>query len=231
MLDPPSISIVVPVRDDVVALATLFDDLDAIADLRAERVVVDGRSSDGSFEFARLRADIALQVGPGRAAQLAAGVAASTGDWVWMLHADTRVSAAAWAALQRAVRRAGATWGRFDVCLDATGWPYRLIATSMNARSRITGICTGDQGLFVSCDALDGIGGVPQQALMEDVELSLRLRRRGPPVCIDVPLVTSARRWQRRGVIPTILLMWRLRLRYFFGASPDALLRIYYDGR
>jgi len=231
MSDASSISIVVPVRDDADALATLLDDLDAIADLRAERVVVDGRSSDGSFAVARSRADVALQVAPGRAVQLAAGVAASAGDWIWMLHADTRVPTQAWAELRRAVRDERATWGRFDVRLDAAGWPYRMIGASMNARSRVTGICTGDQGIFVRRDALASIGGVPLQPLMEDIELTRRLRRRARPVCIEVPLVASARRWQRHGVFPTILLMWRLRLQYYFGAAPEELVRVYYDVR
>jgi len=231
MSDAASISIVVPARDDAPALATLFDDLDAIGDLRAERIVVDGQSSDGSFAVARSRADVALQVAPGRAAQLSAGIAASTGDWIWMLHADTRVPGQAWDALRLAVREERAVWGRFDVRLDAPGWPYRIIGAAMNARSRLTGICTGDQGIFVRRTALDSIGGVPLQPLMEDVELSRRLKRRARPTCVEAHLVTSARRWQRRGVVPTILLMWRLRLQYFFGAAPDALARVYYDGR
>ena len=106
-----------------------------------------------------------------------------------------------------------------------------MIGAAMNARSRMTGICTGDQGIFVRRDALDSIGGVPLQPLMEDVELSRRLKRRARPVCISIPLVTSARRWQCCGIVPTILLMWRLRLWYFLGAAPEALARIYYDGR
>jgi rSAM/selenodomain-associated transferase 2 len=225
------ISIVVPVLDDAIALGRLFDDLDAIDGLTAQRVVVDGGSTDESHAIARARADVALRSAPGRAVQIGAGVAASDGAWIWMLHADTRVSANAWKALERVLRDGGASWGRFDVELDAIGWPYRMIGASMNLRSRATGICTGDQGIFVRRDLLDAIGGMPQQPLMEDIELCRRLRRRSRPLCIDAPLMTSARRWQRRGIIATILLMWRLRLQYYLGVSPDALERVYYDGR
>ncbi len=221
-------SIVVPVRNDATALAALFDDLDRIADCTAERIVVDGGSDDESFAIARMRATHALRSRPGRATQLAAGVRCATGRWIWMLHADSRVTPEAWHALRRALAEAPA-WGRFDVRLDATGPAFRVIERSMNVRSRWTGICTGDQGIFVRRDVLAASGGVPLQALMEDIELSKRLRRHARPTCIGVPLVTSARRWQRNGVLPTILLMWRMRLRYFFGASPDDLQRAY-DG-
>jgi rSAM/selenodomain-associated transferase 2 len=225
-----SISIVIPVLDDAPALSRLLDDLDGIGAIDAERIVVDGGSADGSYALAQRRADVALRSQRGRARQLIAGIAAAQGTWIWMLHADSRVDAAAWRALNDTVAQAGAAWGRFDVRLDDDRPVFRVIERMMNLRSRWSGICTGDQGIFVRRDVLELIDGLPDQPLMEDIELTKRLRRYAKPVCLAVRLRASARRWQQRGVVSTIALMWRLRLQYFFGASPDALERVYYGG-
>ena len=224
------ISIVIPVLNDATALGRLLDDLDSILGIDAERIVVDGGSEDGSYELARERADYALRTAPGRARQLAVGVVAAHGRWIWMLHADTRVDGAAWRALRKAIASDGAAWGRFDVRLSGREAAFRMIETLMNLRSRWSGICTGDQGIFVRRDLLELIDGVPDQPLMEDIELTKRLRRYANPICIDTRLRVSARRWQHRGIISTVLLMWRLRLQYFFGTSPEVLVREYYDG-
>src|SRR5512139_3037745 len=171
-----SISIVIPVLDDAPALSRLFDDLDDIAAIDAERIVVDGGSVDGSYELAQRRADVALRSQRGRARQLIAGISAAQGAWIWMLHADSRVDAAAWRALNDAINQDGAAWGRFDVRLDDERPVFRVIERMMNLRSRWSGICTGDQGIFVRRDVLELIDGVPDQPLMEDVELTKRLR-------------------------------------------------------
>ncbi|HEY6598185.1 MAG TPA: TIGR04283 family arsenosugar biosynthesis glycosyltransferase [Pseudomonadales bacterium] len=222
------ISVIVPVLDDEPALRQLFDDLDAISGFDAERIVVDGGSTDGSFEFAQRRAELALRAPTGRARQLAEGVARARGDWLWMLHADSRVDASVWDALRRAVDSDGAAWGRFDVRLSGRHPAFRVIETLMNLRSRWSSICTGDQGIFVRRDLLDLIDGVPDQPLMEDIELTKRLRRYARPICIDTRLGASSRRWQQRGIAATILLMWQLRLKYFFGVAPEALVQEYY---
>jgi len=221
------VSIVIPVRNDASALRRLFDDFDGLG-VTAQRIVVDGDSRDESLQIAQERADIALSAPPGRGIQLSAGIAAACGRWLWMLHADSRVDAAAWNALQNAL--VDAEWGRFDVRLDDPHPAFRIIERAMNTRSRWTGICTGDQGIFVRRSLLDRIGGMPQQALMEDIELTRRLRRVSAPTCIRSPLGASSRRWRERGILPTILLMWRLRLQYFLGASVDDLARAYYRG-
>jgi rSAM/selenodomain-associated transferase 2 len=225
------ISIVIPVLNDATALGRLLDDLDSILGIDAERIVVDGGSEDGSYELARERADCALRTAPGRARQLAAGIVAAGGRWIWMLHADTRVDGAAWRALREAIASDGAAWGRFDVRLSGREAAFRMIETLMNLRSRWSGICTGDQGIFVRRDLLELVDGVPDQPLMEDIELTKRLRRYAKPICIDTALGVSARRWQQRGIASTVMLMWRLRLQYFFGTPAEVLVREYYDGR
>jgi len=223
-----AISIIIPVLDDAPALRQLLDDLDAIGHTDAEWIVVDGGSSDDSVEIAEGRADRVLRASRGRSRQLTAGIAVSSGAWLWLLHADTRVDAGMWQALQRAVATPGVAWGRFDVRLDGDGFVFRIIETLMNVRSRWSGICTGDQGIFVRRDLLELIDGIPDQPLMEDIELSKRLRRYAKPACLETRLKASARRWEQHGIIATILLMWRLRFQYYIGVSPDVLARRYY---
>jgi rSAM/selenodomain-associated transferase 2 len=220
-------SIVMPVLDEA---PTLRGTLDALAPLRAqgaELIVVDGHSSDGTAEVAAGAADRVLSATRGRASQMNAGAAHASGDVLIFLHADTRLPAAALASIDDALRR-GKAWGRFDVEIDGSAWSFRLIATLMNWRSLLTGIATGDQAMFVERKVFDAIGGFPQQPLMEDIELSARLRRHcGRPACLRARVVTSGRRWERDGVWPTIVLMWRLRLLYALGVAPERLAQRY----
>ena len=97
----------------------------------------------------------------------------------------------------------------------------------MNLRSRLSGIATGDQAMFVTRTTFQSVGGFPDIALMEDVALSHSLKKLSSPLCLRMRVVTSGRRWQRHGLLRTILLMWRLRLAFFLGARPDALARLY----
>lgn len=218
-----TVSAVVPVLNDAEGLASLLADLRGAPDL--EVVVVDGGSEDGSLDVAA-SADVVLTSSPGRGQQIRAGVNHASGDWLWLLHADSRVSRAVISALYGRTARPG--WGFCRVRIDGHGWPLRVVETAMNWRSGITGIATGDQGIFAHRRLLDAIGGVPSLPLMEDVECCRRLRRLGRPRRIETPLVTSARRWQRDGTVPTVFLMWWLRLRYWAGADAADLARRYY---
>jgi len=148
-----------------------------------------------------------------------AGAAVCTGDLLMFLHADTRLPHNADTLVRRATL--GRTqWGRFDVTIDSPRLVMRIVEGLMNLRSRWTGIATGDQAIFVRKDLFNRIGGFPDQPLMEDVALSTRLKRHGPPACLRERVTTSARRWERYGPWRTILLMWRLRAAYFLGADP-----------
>ena len=221
------LSIVMPVLDEGEAIAGA---LDALAELRAlgvEVVVVDGGSQDATVQRARLRADHVLSSPPGRALQMNAGAAKASGDVLLFLHADTRLPGEAERLVLDGLARSTRHWGRFDVTIAGRHPMLPLIAFMMNLRSRITGIATGDQAIFVKRDAFREAGGFPAIPLMEDIALSKRLKRAGRPLCLRERAITSGRRWETHGVFRTILLMWRLRLAYFFGADPATLARRY----
>jgi len=157
-----------------------------------------------------------------------AGAEAASGDVLVFLHADTRLPGGADRAVLDGLAASGASWGRFDVRIEGRHRLLALVAWLMNYRSRLTGIATGDQAMFVTRAAFAAAGGFPALALMEDVALSKRLKRVSSPLCLRERAITSGRRWESRGVVRTIVLMWWLRLRYFLGASPERLRRIYY---
>ena len=229
---PLKLSIIMPVLDEA---ATIEAALIALAPLRAngvEIVVVDGGSRDGTAWLARPLADQVITAPAGRASQMNAGAAIAGGDVLLFLHADTQLPHDADRLLLDALaRHSRAAWGRFDVRIDGGGL-LLLVSLMMNLRSRATGICTGDQALFVTREAFARVGGFPPIPLMEDVALSARLKRVSRPLALRARVTTSARRWRLRGTLRTVLLMWRLRLAYFFGADPVKLARAYgYAGR
>lgn len=222
-----SLSIIIPVLDEEAEIA---DALAALAPLRArgvETIVVDGGSRDRTVALAAPLADRVIAAPRGRAAQMNAGAAAATGDVLVFLHADTRLPAAADRLALDGLARSSRRWGRFDVRISGRHPLLRVVAALMNIRSRLTGIATGDQAMFVRRDLFERVGGFPAIPLMEDVALSRVLKRTGEPLCLAPRAITSGRRWEQRGVMRTILLMWRLRLAYSLGAAPARLARLY----
>lgn len=226
----PLVSVIIPTLNESPAIAETLCDLQPARGDWLEIIVVDGGSSDDTAERVKPLADNVLIAPAGRARQMNAGAVEAGGDYLWFLHADTRLSTPAVLDELAAALLKGAAWGRFDVRLSGSGIMFRVIAFFMNRRSRLTGIATGDQGIFVRRAVFQEIGGFPDQPLMEDIELSSRLKRRAGPVCLRGPLVTSSRRWRQNGVWRTIWLMWSLRWAYWRGASPDVLHRRYASG-
>lgn len=223
----PQLSIIVPVYNEAAGIAAT---LTALAPLRArgvEVIVADGGSSDGSSVLSGVLADAVLCTPRGRAVQMNAGAAAARGAVLLFLHADTGLPDEADALIAAGLAHSGKAWGRFDVRIVGTPVMLRVIAAMMNLRSRLSGIATGDQAIFVRRDAFLAVGGFPVQPLMEDIEMSLRLHKHSAPLCLRQRVSTSGRRWESRGVWPTIWLMWRLRLRYWLGAPADMLAREY----
>jgi len=223
----PSLSIIVPVLNEAAVIVTALEALAALRERGAEVIVVDGGSADRTAALAEPFADSVITSARGRAVQMNAGAAVARGDVLLFLHADTRLPPDPDRIILDGLARSGRAWGRFDVSIEGCHPLLRVVATSMNARSRLTGIATGDQAMFMTRKAFTGVGGFPDIALMEDIELSRRLKRISPPLRLRARVTTSSRRWENRGVLRTILLMWRLRLAYFFGASPDDLARRY----
>lgn len=225
-LSPVVLSIVVPVLNEAAGVKTTLASLAPLRQRGVEVIVVDGGSQDATAALARPHADAVVAAARGRARQMNAGAAAARGAVLLFQHADTQLPPEA-DRLVLAAMDAGALWGRFDVNIVGHHPMLRVVATLMNTRSRWSGIATGDQALFVRRDVFEGIGGFPDQPLMEDIELSQRLCRLAPPACLRARVATSGRRWETRGVWSTIVLMWRLRWRYWRGESAHSLAEAY----
>jgi len=220
------ISIIIPVLDEAQGIISVLQALQSFRQQHAEIIVVDGGSSDGTPRLAAPLADQVTVSSKGRGCQMNAGAALAQGQVLLFLHADTQLPRSALTLIDEAIRR-GANWGRFDVKIDGNAQGLRLVASMMNWRSRLTGIATGDQAIFVTQQAFAQVGGFADIPLMEDIDFSSRLRALSHPACLAEKVITSGRRWEKHGVMRTILLMWRLRLRFFFGANPNELAREY----
>ncbi|MDQ3025006.1 MAG: TIGR04283 family arsenosugar biosynthesis glycosyltransferase [Pseudomonadota bacterium] len=220
------LSIIVPVLDEARAIDAALRALQQLRAAGAEVIVVDGGSLDATRSLASPLADRVIDAPRGRASQMNAGARASRGEVLLFLHADTLLPPDALDAISR-LDGAGRDWGRFDVAIAGAGPLLALVARLMNARSRASGIATGDQAIFVRRAAFEAVGGYPAIPLMEDVALCKALKRRSAPLCLRSRVETSARRWERHGTLRTIVLMWRLRLAYALGADPHRLARRY----
>lgn len=192
-----------------------------------ELIVVDGGSHDATMTLARALADRVIVTARGRARQMNAGAGLAQGDVLLFLHADTRLPEGADRLIIEGLAKATVGWGHFDVRLSGKQRTLRLVERLMNARSRLSGIATGDQAIFVRRDWFTAVRGFPDIPLMEDIALSRALKRRALPLCLPQQVITSSRRWERHGVLRTILLMWRLRLAYALGVDPRRLARSY----
>lgn len=226
MPDQFSLSVIVPVWREAAGIRSTLEALAPLRQAGHEVVVVDAGSDDGTANLAAPLCDRVVQAEQGRAAQMNAGAAVARGNLLLFLHADTRLPDDALNQLQ-SFAASTCAWGRFDVRLSGQRRLFRVIAWFMNRRSRLTGICTGDQALFVRRDAFEALGGFQLLPLMEDVEFSRRLCLVSRPFCVHSPVTTDSRRWEKLGPWRTIFLMWRLRWRYWRGESPESLAKAY----
>ena len=225
------VSVIIPVLNEAPGIAATLGPLQEARADGHEVILVDGDSTDGTPELARSLADLVLTgQAAGRARQMNRGARAASGEVFWFLHADTIAPVDAIGNITAALADGRHCWGRFDVKLSGSSPAFRIIEKAMNLRSALTGIATGDQGIFVTRRAFETIAGFPEIPLMEDIELSKGLRLQSKPACLGTKLVTSSRRWEQKGILRTVLLMWRLRLAYFLGAAPEGLAEQYRRG-
>ncbi|MBV9234312.1 MAG: TIGR04283 family arsenosugar biosynthesis glycosyltransferase [Xanthobacteraceae bacterium] len=222
-----ALSIIIPTLNEADGI---IDALNALSQLRAdgvEVIVADGGSEDRTVELARSRCDKLIEAPRGRGAQMNTGAQIATGEVFLFLHADTRLPQGAECLVTKDLAISTRTWGRFDVAIAGRSFLLPVIACLINWRSRLTGIATGDQAIFVKRGTFWRVGGFPDVPLMEDIIVSRRLRQISAPLCLSARVVTSGRRWDERGPVRTILLMWRLRAAHFLGADPHTLARAY----
>ena len=213
--------------------ATIASTLDALrrGAPDAEIIVVDGGSTDASVTIARPLCDTLIDASRGRALQMNAGARASHGDVLVFVHADTIVPSTFAADIASALSDPAVVGGRFDVKLDDNALPYRIIGAMISIRSRISRTGTGDQAIFVRRDVFDRLGGFPELELCEDLEFSRRLKRAGRIACLRTRVTTSARRWNRDGLVRTVVKMWMIRAMYLMGVPPARFKRMYSDTR
>lgn len=221
------LSVIVPALNEAAGIREALAPLQALRAAGHEVVVVDGGSDDDTARIAADFADRVIGSPRGRARQMNAGAAAASGEVFLFLHADTLLPPHADGAIVDGLRRSGRGWGRFDTRFTGRNPLFRWGERWTSWRSRVTGVVTGDQGMFVRRDWFQHVGGFPDLPLMEDVALSKRLRREGPPLCLRERVLTSTRRWEERGILRTAMLMNRLRFAYWLGADPARLAEQY----
>lgn len=253
MNNAKSLSIIVPVlneRDILPELAALLEQWKKLSQVKVsqvkvpqvensqvesfqiEMIIVDGGSTDGTAELAEKMGLTVWRSHKGRACQMNFGAAKARGDVLLFLHADTRLpalydSTPCWQLISQGLADSGKAWGRFDVEITGHNIMLKVIARLMNWRSRLTGIATGDQAIFVKRELFSQVGGFPEQPLMEDIEISSRLLAFGDPLCLSLQVSTSGRRWEKYGIWKTIFLMWRLRFAYWMGTPAEKLAQLY----
>ena len=225
-----ALTIIMPVLNEASSMAAALAALTPFISNGAQVIVVDGGSTDATVAIALADASPAITLicsGPGRALQMNVGAKHAHGKALLFLHADTALPPGADVVVKKALASGTHVWGRFDVRIDGMSAWLPVVGALMNLRSRLTGIATGDQTLFMTQAAFSAMKGFTAQPLMEDIDMSSRLLQLSKPACLRHKVVTSGRRWDTRGGWRTIVLMWRLRFAYWRGTPPEKLAQLY----
>jgi rSAM/selenodomain-associated transferase 2 len=222
-------SIIIPTLNEAPIITSTLTRLQTLRPV-VEIIIADGGSTDNTVDLAAAYADQVISSAPGRALQMNAGASQANGDVLIFLHADTLLPEKALDLIKQSISSTS-PWGRFDIRLSGRQFMFRVIAQMMNWRSRLTGIATGDQVIFVSKEAFYAAGQYPEINLMEDIALCKALNTISTPVCLNAKVTSSSRRWEQNGIFQTIVLMWVIRLLCFLGADPNVLAQLYAKGR
>jgi len=220
------ISIIIPTLNESDTLAITLKPLQAFRQVSIEIIVVDGGSNDDTISIASTLADKFFSTDKGRAHQMNAGAEKAAGEVLLFLHADTELPGNAISLIEQ--HALPGQWGRFDVQLNNPRWLFSVNAWLMNYRSCLTGIVTGDQGLFIHRSMFEEVGGFPDAPLMEDIAISKKLKRYNRPICLKSRIIVNTRYWEQHGVWRSIVRMWRIRLAYFLGVPAEHLVKKYY---
>ena len=221
------ITVIIPTLNEADNILMLLAQLQSLRSCGHEVIVVDGGSVDNTISLATSLADYVLTTTPGRSSQMNAGARLAKHEILWFLHADSSLQPKIADAIIKHMSKKRVLWGRFNVRLTGHYWLFRIIERMINIRSRLTGIATGDQGIFVKKEIFFSVQGFDDLPLMEDIALSRKLKKIQRPLCLRQTLSTSSRRWEKHGVLKTIVLMWYLRLAYYLGVNPSHLHRLY----
>lgn len=224
---PLHATLIIPVLNEAETIRPFLLNLQQWRDAGHEIIVADGGSRDETVALATTLCHKLVEAPAGRARQMNAGAAVAGGEVLVFLHADTQLPVDAVQQLQHFVD-SEAAWGRFDVRLTGNRKLYRVVGWFMNQRSRLTGIATGDQAMFVRRAMFTEVGGFELLPLMEDIALSRQLRKLSRPYRIASNVITDSRRWEQNGAWRTIALMWWLRWRFWRGDDAAVLAQRYY---
>ncbi len=224
-----SLSIIIPMLNEQKNIRDLLRLLQPARSCGAELIVVDGGSADSSCEYAEPLCDHLVHSERGRARQMNAGEKIANGTLLWFLHADSIPSDVVLDRLREVCGSSEVIWGRFNICMSGRHFLLKMVAFMMNIRSRVTGIATGDQGIFIHRDLFKKVNGFPELLLMEDISICGELKKIKIPLCCTEKLLTSSRRWEEKGIFRTIVFMWWIRCAYAMGRNPKNLHQQYYN--
>jgi rSAM/selenodomain-associated transferase 2 len=224
-LSGANISVIIPTLNEAAHIE------DRISELRAVRgvevIVVDGRSDDGTLDLARAAGARTYTSPPGRARQMNLGATMAQSPILLFLHADTRLPQDFAESVRWTLALEGVVAGAFKLRIESASLGLRLIERMANARSRWLQMPYGDQALFLTAEVFRQTGGFPEIPLMEDFNFVRRLKRRGRIAIVPSPVLISARRWMKRGVLRQTLLNQYLIFATLLGVSADRLARWY----
>jgi len=222
------VAIIIPCLNEENSIHATLLALQSLRHRGHEVILGDAGSTDNTSDIASTLCDKIIPCGKGRALQMNTAAEFASGDILCFLHADTIAPENLDSLIIDALANNKNVWGRFNIKLSGKHWSFRLIESLINIRSCITGIASGDQGIFISRRVFNKLHGFKLIPLMEDIELSQRLKNKSRPVCVSKSqLITSSRRWEKHGIARTVILMWSLRLKYFLGTPTTQLEKLY----